>query len=271
MFAVSAQEYVWRNKSALAIVNNPSGYTLASSAINPAERTFVAVIEGQSLAGAHVQGVYAPTNASKIHMLNVLGGKQIYEYKEPMMGTSYFAAGHLSWPTVYETIWGKLADLLIDGDVFDRVIYCNVSYGGTSAADLAPTGLHGHRITLALRSLRLAGIPIARVDAVLTMQGEADGATQKADYKTRRLATVQSAVDFGFIGDWFIPTETYVTGSVFSAIQDGQAEMVGTNSIVAGPNFDTMGSSYRWDDVHLNETGRTEAAQRWFDVLAAIY
>lgn len=288
MLGVDSAGFVYRNPflevpapAGLLVSRAGATHVLANPAIDPNEETFVGVIEGQSLAAAHVQGTYVPT--TKVDMVDLLGGKQLYRFKEPMIGTSYYSAGHNNWPTDYETVWGKLADLINgtlvkNGRVVRRVIWCNASYGGVSAADLAPGGILGNRIPLAFRALRLMGIAPSRVDAVFTMHGEGDGAlgTPKATYKSLRFSTIQSARDIGFTGPWFVPKETYALDIVSSTIRDAQAEMAGTNGVVAGPDFDDLGQAYRYHNdqnqyTHLNAAGRDAVAARWLSVLQAHY
>jgi hypothetical protein len=273
MFAIDVRSLVWRNPStSLNSWNDVSERALANPGLDPSKRTFIAIIEGQSLAGNHCPATYQPVH--RVEAVDVLGGRQLYQHREPMLGASYYPVGHGGYSNAYGSIWGKVGDLLISTDVFDRVIWCNVSYGGIDAASLAPSGNMSHRLAVAFASLRLLGISVSNVSAVLSMLGESDAGqgTSTAVFAANRLATVQTARNLGFEGPWFqAQNETYVMGSTSSAISNAQAELVGNNGVIGGPSFDDLGSAYRWDDIHQNENGLNIFAQRWRDVLALHY
>lgn len=250
-----------------------TGRTSTSAALDGGERTFIAIIDGQSLAANHSQAAYTVTNSTKVQCVNWASDRLIYRHVEPMMGGSFYAAGHEGFGDPYISIWGKVGDLLIDGDIFDRVIWCNVAAGGITAANLAPGGSLGRRIPAAFHVLSSLGFRGNRVDAILSMLGESDaaGGTTKANFQLRRRATIRASRSYGFTGPWFIAEETYVEGVTSSTIQDAQTEMVGADGVVAGPSFDDLGSSYRWDDIHQDQDGHDEFATRWFNTLAAHY
>jgi hypothetical protein len=156
----------------LDTVSGLTGRVPVSPALTSGERTFVAIIEGQSLASNHCQGLYQPVHAAKVQCVNVLGDRLLYQHREPMMGASFYANGYAAHNGGYGSHWGKLGDLLIERGVFDRVIWCNVSYGGQSAKALSPAGVMGHRMPLAFNVLRSLGFNGSAVSAIISMQGE---------------------------------------------------------------------------------------------------
>lgn len=267
----------------LSVYSDTTGRTQESAVIDPGERTFVAICEGQSLAGNHQQGLYTMTHGDKVHAVNTFGDRLLYRHAEPMLGASYYNNGYAGYMSGYGSIWGEVGDKLIDGGVFDRIIFCNVSYGGIYARDVAPSGQCGHRIFLAFNVLRSLGILPSRVDAVLSMLGESDSYddTPTATFVARRLETVQASRNYGFTGKWFIPTETYSFGTMSTNVSTAQASLVDNGAnIYAGPNIDAIDGSGRYTQegtppgsgkVHLNNTGRAAASLAWYNTLAAVY
>ena len=246
-----------------------------------AQRTFIAIIEGQSLAANHCQGLYRVRRSANVHCVNVLGDRLLYEHAEPMMGASYYRPGYAGYNDGYGSVWGRAGDLLIDRGAFDRVIWLNVSYGGQSAQDLSPSGPMGHRLPLAFRVLSTLGIPASSVSAVLSMQGESDAGrkTPPETYKAYRAQTIQTSRGAGFTGPWFIPLETYGFGNMSNAIRGAQFDLASEASgVITGPDFDTLGESYRYRQeganlpgngkVHPNEAGRDAIAEMWANLLA---
>jgi len=233
----------------LDTVTDTSDRVLTSHARNDGERAFIAIIEGQSLASNHCQGLYQPVHAAAVQSVNVLGDRLVYQHREPMMGASFYANGYAGYSKGYGSVWGKVGDLLIDQGVADRVIWCNVSYGGQSAQALAPDGVMGHRMPLAFRVLRSLGLRGADVSAIVSMQGESDGGrgTPAAAYKQFRQQTIQVTRDLGFDGPWFIPLETYSVGRMSNTIRGAQLDLaIEVADVVTGPDFDTLDASYRY-------------------------
>lgn len=262
--ALNPFAYTW--PGSLVPFTDTTGRTSTSSALNGNERTFIAIIEGQSLASCHIPHAYTVTNPTKVHCVNWAGDRLLYQHKEPMMGAS-FAESSIS-------LWGKLGDLLIVGNVFDRVIWCNVSAGGQQVANLAPGGALGQRIPIAFNVLRSLGITGNQVSAILSMIGESDNTlgTAAETYKGHRRATARVARTYGFTGPWFVPLETYnenAAGVTSATVRQAQADLQAEAGFAAGPDFDVLGSSYRNDGLHQNALGHDTMAAMWFTTLAA--
>jgi hypothetical protein len=264
----------------LDIFSDPVQRIQVSPALARSERTFIAIIEGQSLAANHCQGLYHP-RATKVQCVNVLGDRRLYQHREPMMGASFYADGYAGYQGGYGSVWGKVGDLLIERGIADRVIWCNVAYGGQSAEALSPDGVMGHRMPLAFRVLRSLGFDGSTVSAILSMQGESDNGlgTPAAAYKQYRRQTIQVSRDIGFAGPWFIPLETYSFGKMSNTIRGAQLDLaIELAGVITGPDFDTLDASYRYAQedaahvgngkVHPNEAGRDAIAEMWAHALA---
>lgn len=249
-------------------LNDPTGRTLASVSINPAKRNLILLIEGQSLAAATIVGSYTVLNPSKIINVNWAGDRLAYQHQEPMLGPSF------GDPASYITLWGKCFDLLIARG-FDMIIAGNTCVAGEPSSALAPGGILGHRVPTFFNVLSSLGIRGNQVSAIISMEGEADGALGTAGdvFKSNRRATRRAAASFGFTGPMFVPVESWrgIPSQTYPVIQQAQAELGAESGFAPGPNFDVLGLTYRDDTLtHLNSPlGRDTAAQMWADTIAA--
>lgn len=250
-----------------------TGRTTTSAALDPQERTFIAIIHGQSLASNHIPDAYTVTNATKVQSVNWAGDRLLYRHKEPCFGGSYYVAGEIpgnNWNFPYISLWGMVGDLLIDQGTFDRVIWMNVSAGGQSVSAFEPGGALFQRIPNAFHIFRTLGISGNQVTAMLSKIGESDGAlnTPAEEYKASVRATARVARSYGFTGPWFIPQETFSNSGTDTAIRQAQAELSAEAGYVLGPDFDALGSEYRDSGhVHQNAAGHAAMAQMWADCI----
>ena len=115
--------------------------------------------------------------------------------------------------------------------------------------------------------------------AVLWHQGEADNEanTSTADYVQRLESIIaQSRTDAGFDIPWgvaqasFLPYLNPTTDPNVIAAQQQVAANDPLNFVGAFTD-DMIGAAWRWDDIHFNEMGLREHAQRWFDQLLATF
>lgn len=254
------------NPAAISLANNPSGYNLSNGDLT--NKTFVAIITGQSLAGNHIQGTYQPSN--DVRIVNVCGDMKTYAYKEPMLGTTFTQNGYAGWYSGYGSIWGKLGDLLIFGGKYDRVIFVNVSVAGKPLKDFISSGELGHRLPVAFQNLNLNGIKPERVDAVIQLLGESDGinGTTQATYVAGVKSMISVSRNMGFVGKWIIPQETYAYNATSATIRAAQLELVNpSEGVISGGDFDVYGgTTYRYYEqdgtslIHPNAAGRDALA-----------
>ena len=257
-----------------------TGRTQVSPALIPGERTAIFPCEGQSVAGDHCQGLYQPTS-SKVQCVCVMGDRLLYQHVEPMFGPTFTINGYVGWSNGYGSLWGKVGQLLIDGNVFDRVIFCNVSYGGMTAYDFSPTGQLGHRLPLAFNTLNSLGYKPSQVTAILTHLGESDGinGTSAALYQLYRTQSMAVARNFGFAGPWLLARSTWAYDNASATIQGAIANLVADSlGFKAGADSDSfVGATYRYAEsggpgsmrVHPNAAGRDAIAADWVTKIRA--
>jgi|GEM_PF-6923616 len=226
-----------------------SGLTLSSAALTA--NTFVQIIVGQSLGGSHVQGNYVATQDCRV--VNLTGDRKIYldntGQEEP--GSTFSPRGYQGWP-IYSSMWAKECDLLIAGGKFDRVITINPSSAGQPIASFMPNGQLGYLLPLAFFTLNELGIKPSRVNAIIMMEGESDGinGTSQANYQAAMGQWFTIAANFGFVGKWIVPLESYAYGCTSATIRAAQAAVVNGTTIIQGPDFDTLvGAGNRYAEV----------------------
>lgn len=229
------------------------GYTttadksVISNAIDPGEVTAGVIIVGQSNAANFLPRYTAAS--PKVQNVNIYDGL-IYNGADPVLGASG-TAGCFAFP---------LGDELITAGTVDRVILSSIAVGGTTVAQWGHAGVFNHRIMVAIKRFRQAGIPLS---AMVWCQGESDHGTAQADYEAKLREVIETSRGLQFTGPWFIPQCTYVEGVTDAAVRAAQAAVVDpAQNIYSGGDFDALtGATYRQaDNVHFNEAGADEIA-----------
>jgi hypothetical protein len=216
------------------------------------EGVLVLVGVGQSNIANSENALYTPTNASKIDNLNVFDGG-VYEGVAPLLGCGVHNVGG-NWMV-------RLADKLITAGYCDRVILAPIARGSTLVADWAPGGFMHGNLGAVCRRLSAANLPIS---GFLWAQGESDHATSQSAYSADLNAVIEAVRDDGFNAPWLIGKSTYTAGTTSATIRAALSEVVGSNpNVYNGADTDSLGSSYRWDNVHYNATGADAVADLW--------
>lgn len=261
-------ESLWKNNAGY---DDPNGKTLRTTgiAINPAKKTLVLLFAGQSNSGNINPTAFVPTNASAIDNFSIYDGA-FYAPSCPVLGTAWAignGTGHVGL---------RVADALVSAGKFDRVILVPIGVGSGAAANFAPGGAVDDRFRVAIKRLAARGITPSSTGttwAITWMQGESDtlAGTSQASYAASTAATIAQSYADGFVGRWFVATETIAGGSANSAIQAAQASVVDNVNIFAGPNTDSLtgATNRQTDGIHLNDTGAASVTTLWTAALHA--
>jgi hypothetical protein len=203
---------------------------------------------------------YTPASTGNLN-LNFLDGG-LYLSGEPMMGCDQ--------PFGNSSI--RLADKIIETEIFESVITVPFGIGGTFASQWAAGGNLNRRITVACnRAAKL--IAGSAKTVILRMQGESDaeGTTTQAQYEAfvqSELATFRAA---GVTAPMFVSVETWDAGRLppnAAAIRAAQMALVDNVNIFAGPDFDTLDNRYRYGGLtHFSEWGADQVASMWLSAL----
>lgn len=221
------------------------------------ERTIVLLTLGQSLISNHVQGSYVCTR--KVHNLSLTDGK-VYKATQPLLGCSLTAT--TGRPSNYAM---HLSDLLISSGLADRVIIAPIAIGGTSIADWAYGGAANHRLRLACNMIRSHGYESNAI--ILWDQGQSDHGTSAYVYAGRLKEIIASIRAENILAPFFISLSSRFGGVVSARIRQGQQMATFGGNVYHGPDIDSLGSAYRVDDTHLNQTGAAAVAIMWRDAI----
>jgi len=169
------------------------------------------------------------------------------------------------------TPWPALGDLLVERFQVP-VGFISIGWGGTRVDQWLPFAIDGlyDRFLLALEEVGPGG---AR--AILWHQGESDAYTlTSAAIYQERLETVIEATrgDGGWNVPWGVARASYLPGLTQESMDSVVAGQNGTIEAdpltFPGPYTDDMlGPEWRYDEVHFNEAGLIEHANRWNDAI----
>jgi hypothetical protein len=239
-----------------------------SITINPVQKTLVLFVAGQSNWTNITPTLYTPTNSSAVSQLNVYDGA-FYPVSGAVLGSSFyqgsFGVGNISV---------RVADTLVSNGIFNQVLIVNIAIGSTSAAQWA-TSQFTNRIAVAMLRLSQNGITPATTGVTFGFiwgQGEAEvslGTSQSA-YTASLNTVLSAATTAGFSGRFFICEETWISGSVSTAVQAAQTGIVNGTTIFSGGNLDSLNATNRQgDNTHFNDTGAAAAATLVYNAMHA--
>jgi len=235
-----------------------NGLTPRSQAINPAIKTLVLIVPGQSNRGNTVTNLYTPTNTAVIDNFSICDGAS-YPISGPLIGPavedSIFKPGNLA---------AYVADTLITNARFDKVILVPIAVSTTFIAQRG-TGNLSNQTCVAIKRLAQRGIVPGMTGVTFAIDfgiGESDGngGTSSASFQASFASWLANAQACGFSGRVFMPTETWLSGVTSATIQGAQAAVRDGITTFNGGNLDTLNNTNRSDTSHFNNTGAAAAA-----------
>jgi Carbohydrate esterase, sialic acid-specific acetylesterase len=221
-------------------------------------RTGVFVILGQSNAANQGAGHYVAKR--QVDNFNIYDG-QCYLAADPLLGASGDGGNFAT----------RLGDKLIEAGLFDRVILAPIAMGGTTVEQWAEEGMFNRRIPVLIRRLHDAGLA---ADFILWHQGEGNpgmGDSGGRQYCKNLMEVIGTFRKYGVTAPFFVALATLCGGPHPNAenIRAGQLLAVNPSAgIYQGPDTDIIGTEYRWDACHFDETGLGLAATLWLEVIA---
>lgn len=230
------------------------GLTQRSFTINPALRTLVMLVPGQSWGADVVTTLYTPVNTAVIDNFNIYDGN-LYAIGGPLLGTTYQATPPLGPGNAY----ARVADLLVTNGKFDRVIMVPISVGGTTIAQWGDVNApYSNRAPVALRRLAARGITPATPGVTFTciLQigiTDFDNGTSQASFTASALSFLATLQASGFIGRIFVALQSRV-GQVANAIRSAQASLWNGTTIFSGGDNDSNTITLS-DGVHPDDAG----------------
>ncbi len=246
------------------------GLTLRSATINPAIKTLVFLVGGQSLSSNVTPTLYLPTNSTMVDNFNIYDGA-IYNINGPLLGSTYTLLTSLG-PGNIAT---RIADTLVTNTKFNRVIIVSMSIGSTTASMWGDaTGIHNNRVVVAMKRLAACGIVPGMTGvtfACLFDLGEQDLAngTSQAAMTASLNSFISTLQGTGFNGKIFIPLESGVS-QTSNNCRSAQAAVWNGSTVFSGGDFDSIDASGRQpSDVHWNDSGAASAATLVINAMAA--
>jgi hypothetical protein len=220
-------------------------------------RMMVALALGQSNTGNHGETLYR----SGRPVVNLYRGR-CYRAEDPLLGPTGDRG----------SAWTRLADLVIEAGLYDRVVIIPIGVGSTKVDDWAPGGYLHPRMTAAIDDARLSGLAITHVFWILGgTEPRTDGdAANREHYKRSFLALVKSMRERGVAAPVYVAVGTRGPGVFNRDIQRAQRELVDPASgIVAGPDTDSLHAEAenRWEEVHFTHIGLERLARAWLDAI----
>jgi hypothetical protein len=236
----------------IAVQNRVVGRTVANPTVDGS--TAVLVITGQSNHGNYSASgsPFTPTNAANIFNFNQCDGGT-YLAVEPLLGNDYVDNG----------VAIRLADALITGGKFTKVILCPMAVGGTSSAQWAAGGAVHGRIGAMASRLRHAHLTPTRV---LRHQGESDSGAgvSQATYAANLASEIAEFRAQGITCPIWVCQATYPNAS--SGIRAAQAAAANGVDVFLGPDTDTLTTGKRaGDGVHFNTSGLADFSTLWYN------
>ncbi len=164
------------------------------------------------------------------------------------------------------SIWTRVADLLVADHAYDRVVLATFAINATSIADWSETPFFRQRIARITADLRTRGLAPSHV---LWFQGEADQlARTDADAYVARFDALLGAVRAqGLSAPIYLSLTSVCQSPPDPAIRGAQQRLLTRPGMRAGPDTDTIGYADRWDGCHFTPGGRAAVARLWADVL----
>lgn len=219
-------------------------------------RTMVALALGQSNTGNHGETLYRPAGP----VYNLFRGR-CYRAEDPLLGPTGDGG----------SAWTRLADLVINAGLYDRVVIIPIGVGTTTAAQWAEGGYLHPRVLNAADEMRSLGFAITHVFWILGGSEKlTDGdAANREEYKRNFLSMVRGLRKRGVTAPVYVAIGTY-SGSFNRDIQRAQRELAAENpGIVAGPDTDALHAvqENRWEQVHFTHLGLDRLARAWLDAI----
>jgi hypothetical protein len=193
------------------------------------KRTAIILILGQSNAANTVSQKFNPT--SDIINFSLYHGK-CYLAKDPLIGPTDYGGN-------FATL---LASKLVDRHVYQTVILAPIAVAGATAKEWAMSGPLNRRLVVEIKRLRDAGLQPTQV---LWHQGESD-ANDPGDYTNAFMSIFTTTRRNGVYAPVYVAQASRCGNAGSPELREVQRALVDPDKeILAGPNTDEIGPSYR--------------------------
>lgn len=213
---------------------------------------------GQSNAANYGQGFYIPHK----QVFNYFNGN-LYTAKEPLLGASGPGC----------SVWTRLADMLIDSGLYNKVVLIPIGIDGASI-DCWVNGICNNNLQETLTHIEKDSI---RVTHVIWHQGETDAVenTPKHIYKEKLKKILMQLRAHRITSTFYVciasyqPSNINKLNGVDTLIQNAQIEFVKENEgAKLGVNTDLFNLvADRYDGIHFSKSGLDKFAKALFEAI----
>lgn len=227
--------------------------------LEKAEKGMIIFTFGQSNSANHGYGMYSPHN----EIYNYFEGA-VYHAQDPLIGATGYGA----------SVWGRLADKLVDSKLTERVTLIPIGVGGVDIAQWINGGSEHDKLMETIKSMKENNIS---PDFILWHQGESDNIikTSKEEYIRMFEMIRETFRTNGILCPIGIAVASYHPMCVESdkgnsrEIREAQIELSKMyKDIFLGPDTDKLDKAYhRADGVHFSVIGLEEHANGWLKAI----
>ena len=226
-----------------------------SSNMVKSDNLMVALAFGQSNIANTGDTLYTPKEKNSI--FNFYKGKY-YLASDPLLGPNGKGGN----------VCTRLADRLIQNNLFDKILLVPIAIGGTEIERWKPGGDLHPRILNVISQLRVEGFEITHM---FWVQGETDGLLQTSQdaYKEMFLDMLNSIRKQEVNAPIYVAVASRSGNTINKTIQQAQRELVNIKEkIYPGPNLDDISDKDdRWDIWHFSDIGMNKYADAWLEVI----
>lgn len=208
-------------------------------------KTLKVLVLGQSNI-ANYGAIYEPFEYKATNTFAMCESVQV-EYESPIVCDN--ATGN------YSTMLPYLGDSISERTKYKTVVFNNIAIGGSSVASWSENGLWNIDA-------------LTDYDLILWHQGETDTLynTSKEDYIASFLKLRQNIRALGIDAPFLVARASHYKGQTSQDVIDAQNYLIDNHDdIKEGAETDTLGSEYRYDDIHFNERGLINHSKLWLE------
>jgi len=182
-----------------------------------------------------------------------------YKATDPLLGPTGFSG----------SVWSRLGDMLVTDN--KQVVISAFGVSGSSINSWIPGGGNDTLLNNAINDLKSYGMLPTKI---LWHQGETDVVLNMStnDYYNKFLMIRKSIRDKGISAPIYIARATLCNNNLVDAahikIRKAQDLLIKDfDDIKAGPDTDTIGLEFRYDNCHFNKNGLQLHAKAWYEAI----
>ncbi|MBF0612799.1 MAG: sialate O-acetylesterase [Magnetococcales bacterium] len=209
---------------------------------------------------------FGQSNSANSGSIGLSGGEGVYNFYN---GQCYVAKDTMLGATGKDgSVWSRLGRKLIQGNLFDSVIFIAIGVGNSSITDWGEGGNLAPHLRKSIELVSKSGLKITHI---FFHQGETDNlrGTTREQYRIRLRSIVESIRGLGVMAPFYVARASRVCNSVSMNVIMAQNDVIqqGVN-IFPGPNTDLLSHmDFRIDCAHFSQAGLELHAEKWLEAI----